>query len=64
MRRHFLKASFNPGWTEVTKEEWLRAERNAGFRSKSRSEYATGGFGSNGISGTYTDDGSVPCYLP
>ena len=42
------------GEKEVTKEEFIKAERAAGFRSKSGSmdDCATGGFTGNGISGS------------
>jgi len=56
--RYFLKADFNPDWTEVTKEDWIKAERSAGFRPKLWSgdpaymtTCATGGWSSSGISG-------------
>lgn len=41
------------GEKEVTKEEFIQAERAAGFRSKSGRDdvCATGGFSGNGISG-------------
>jgi hypothetical protein len=67
---HWLKASGIPGsqWTKVSKEEWIRAERSAGFRPKLWSgdpaymtTYATGGFSTSlGISGTLTMDGEPP----
>ncbi len=42
------------GEKEVTKEEYIRAERATGFRSKSGRDdvCATGGFSGNGISGS------------
>ena len=42
------------GQKEVTKEEFIRAERAAGFRSKiGRDDVcATGGFSGNGVSGS------------
>ena len=56
--RHLLKADFNSDWTEVTKEDWIKAERQAGFRPNLWSgdpaymtTYATGGFFGAGISG-------------
>lgn len=41
------------GEKEVTKEEFIKAERAAGFRSKSGNdnECATGGFSGNGLRG-------------
>jgi len=60
-RRHFLKASFHTRWVEVTKEQWLAAERSAGFQPEpGYGEYATAGFGTDNISGRYTDDGTKP----
>lgn len=52
-RRYFLKADWQPEWTEVTKEEYIRAERSAGFRSKfGPDDIATAGFtSSSGVSG-------------
>ena len=56
--KYFLKADYQKNWQEVTKEEWIQAERSAGFRPKCAStdpEYmttcATSGFGGNGVSG-------------
>lgn len=67
--KFWLKATGIPGsqWVEVTKEEWIRAERRAGFRPSVPSwtdDYmttcATGGFGGSGISGARTNDGNAP----
>lgn len=56
--RHMLKADWQTVWSEVSKEEWIRAERMAGFRPKLWSgdpaymtTYATGGFSGGGVSG-------------
>jgi hypothetical protein len=56
--RYFLKADHETKYTEVTKEQWIRAERAAGFRPKMSQDHpnymtteATGGFGGRGISG-------------
>lgn len=62
---HWLKATGIPGspWVKVTKEEWVKAERSAGFRPKAVDvgQYATGGFGSSsGISGSLTVDDKPP----
>lgn len=65
MDKYYLKASFQPDWVEVTKEEFIRAERAAGFRPKCAStdpQYmttcATGGFSSSGgVSGRV-------CFVP
>ena len=58
--RYLLKADFNTEWTEVTKEQWVKAERAAGFRPKLWSgdpaymtTCATGGFSGAGISGRF-----------
>lgn len=41
------------GKKQVTKEEWIQAERSAGFRPKYGGDGpATGGFSGNGISGS------------
>lgn len=42
------------GEKEVTKQEFIKAERSAGFSPKSGNpeDCATGGFGANGIKGT------------
>lgn len=48
---YYLRVDFNNTETQVTKEAFIRAEKNAGFRSKSGHGIATGGFGSNGIEG-------------
>lgn len=69
LERFFLKASFNKEWTEVTRAEWIRAERVAGFRPKMSSwepnyndTLATGGFSGGNVSGTYTTDGKTPTW--
>jgi len=56
--RYYLKADWQEDWQEVSKEKWIQAERNAGFRPKYSSDdprymttCATSGFGGNGISG-------------
>lgn len=69
---HWLKASGIPGssWQKVSKEDWIKAERAAGFRPKLWSgdpaymtTYATGGFGgSGGINGTLTADDKPPTW--
>lgn len=58
MTKYLLKADHQTEWDEVTKEEWIKAERNAGFRPKLSSDNpaymttcATGGFGGAGVSG-------------
>ena len=55
VERYYLRASDGSPWQQVTKEDWIKAERAAGFRPKLAStdpEYmttcATGGFGVNG----------------
>ena len=70
--KFWLKASAIPGsaWAEVSKEDWIKAERRAGFRPKLWSgdpaymtTCATGGFSdSGGISGSITTDGNPPRY--
>ena len=58
MDRYYLKANFQDDWQEVTKEKWIVAERQAGFRPKMSTNdpkymktCATGGFSGNGVSG-------------
>lgn len=58
MEKYFLKSIYHPDWKEVTKKEWIKSERAAGFRPKCSSddpEYmttcATGGFFGSGIEG-------------
>lgn len=70
--KYWLRAPGIPGstWTEVSKEDWIKAERAAGFCPKLWSgdpaymtTCATGGFGgSQGISGNITYDGEPPRY--
>lgn len=50
--RHFLRFGDGP-WKEVTQEEWISAERSAGFHPKGedRGQYATAGFGGNHVNG-------------
>ena len=56
--RYLLKSEFQAEWQEVTKEDWIKAERAAGFRPKCAStdpKYmttpATGGWFGAGVSG-------------
>jgi hypothetical protein len=58
MDKYFLKADWESFWTEVAKEIWVNAEREAGFRTRfprDDPEYlskpATGGFSGHGVSG-------------
>jgi len=58
MSTYLLKADHQKKPEEVTREEWIKAERRAGFRPKMAStdpDYmdvcATAGFSGNGISG-------------
>lgn len=56
---YWLKADAIPGstWQKVSKEDWIKAERAAGFRPKSGDGCATGGWSSMGqISGTIRYD--------
>jgi hypothetical protein len=52
MTRYYLKAAWQLYETEVTKEEFIAAERNAGYYPKRSGEPSTGGFSSRGISGS------------
>lgn len=56
--KYYLKADWQNDWQEVTKEEWIKAERQAGFGPKgvcSDEAYmkicATGGFSGSGFKG-------------
>ena len=50
--KYFLKADHQEEEEEVTEEDFITAERNAGFHSKfGRNSVATGGFSAHGISG-------------
>jgi len=58
-KKYFLETIGLNNKVEVTKEEWIRAERSAGFRPKMASNEvgymstcATGGFSNNFISGS------------
>lgn len=50
--KFYLKAPWQEKYTEVTKEQFIMAERNCGFRSKfGEKSLATAGFSSNGLEG-------------
>ena len=49
--KYFLKADWEDNYKEVTKEQYIKAERNAGFHSKSGDGIATASFTGCGISG-------------
>lgn len=51
---------------EVSKEEWVRAERAAGFRPKGedRGQCATGGFGNGSVRGTIEHSDPAPPVKP
>ena len=52
MDKYYLKADFQKEAQEVTKEEFITAERAAGFRPKYGDGLATGGFSGNGVNGS------------
>lgn len=62
--KYWLKANAISGssWSEVSKEDWIKAERAAGFRPNNYMKVcATGGFSNSaGISGSITYDGNPP----
>jgi hypothetical protein len=69
--KFWLKASGIPGsqWVEVSKDDWIKAERRAGFRPKLWSgdpnymtTCATGGFGDGGTEGSITITGKPPLH--
>ena len=51
MTKYFLKTEWQDEGTEVTKEQYMAAEMNAGFHSKFENETATAAFGGKGIEG-------------
>ena len=63
--RYWLKATAIPGsnWQKVGKEDWIKAERAAGFRPVYGDGCATGGWSSLcGISGTITYADEPPAH--
>lgn len=56
MQKYYLKTDSEPKWMEVTKEQYIDAEHNAGFHSKFGEDHtATSSFSGNGISGETRD---------
>lgn len=51
MAQYFLKYSDEREFKEVSKEEYMEAEKMAGFNSKIPGEPATSAFGGKGIEG-------------
>lgn len=51
--RYFLKSEWETSWTEVSEEQFVRAERAAGFRNiwGPDDKPATGGFSSGSVAG-------------
>lgn len=49
--KYFLKSSWEDKYTKVTKQQYINAEKKAGFQSDEPGETATGGFSGHGISG-------------
>ena len=67
MKKYYL-SGFGAGETEVSKEEWIKAERRAGFRPKMASTEprymqvcATGGFSGSGVSGRIVTVSELEC---
>lgn len=53
--RYWLRVS-GLAWQECTKEQFIRAERGAGFRSKfGENSLATGGFSNGSVQGRVTN---------
>ena len=50
--KYYLKADWQDEPQEVSKEEFIQAERAAGFRPKSGNGCATGGFSGGGVRGS------------
>jgi hypothetical protein len=52
MPKYFLKAAWEEDFRKVTEEQFIAAEREAGFHSKfGENTVATAGFNSNGVCG-------------
>lgn len=52
-QRYWLKNSWEEEYTEVTKEQYIKAERSCGFRSKfGEDQIATAAFSSGSVKGT------------
>lgn len=58
MDKYYLKPDWKNEWDEVSREEWIKAERNAGFMPKLSADHpdymktlATGGFYGKGVGG-------------
>lgn len=49
--KYYLKLDCQKEYTEITKEEYIRAERQGGFHSKIEGEIATAGFSSGSVQG-------------
>jgi hypothetical protein len=66
--RYFVAIGKNSRWQEVTKEDYVRAERQAGFYPTygPDSEPCTGGFGTGAIQGTlcYRGDNLPEDFIP
>lgn len=57
MTKYFLKADWQQDYQEVTEEQFITAERAAGFYSKfGEKALATAGFNGNGVSGKVVFD--------
>lgn len=51
MTKYFLKTEWQDEGTEVTKEQYMAAEMNAGFYPDRENKTATASFGGKGIEG-------------
>ena len=49
--KYFLRGEWQDEWREVTRQQFVTAERAAGFRPKFGDGLATGGFTGGGVSG-------------
>lgn len=54
-----IRADHEEKWTTVSKEYWMKVEKNCGFHSKVKGEPATGGFGNEVIRGRISLNGST-----
>lgn len=51
IEHYFLRADWQDDWQEVSVEQFITAERSAGFGSRFSDRLATGGFSGRGING-------------
>lgn len=57
--KYFLKGDWEKEYTEVIKEQYIQAEKSAGFCSKVEGERATDAFSGHGVSGEVVYESSA-----